>query len=170
MSDIDFSRIKIVIIKDSCDALAQEVMELEESELNEAAYDRLTWPMLFDHGLVMALRYDDETIGLAAFVRDWHEDDLAYLASFAIRGDFSKQGLGTFLLDEALKLLEYKSMTRVLLTVSPDNAGAISLYKKSGFIDDGFVKDKYGEGHDRLMFKYKSPESRVESGETHNDR
>lgn len=54
--------------------------------------------------------------------------------------EFRNHGIGSQLLGETLKLAQKKGLTRIELTVREKNVNAISLYKKFGFIEEGFHK------------------------------
>jgi ribosomal-protein-alanine N-acetyltransferase len=146
--------LEIISVKGSETPLAAELIRLEQDTLGAGAFDHLTWPVLLDLGFVCACIYEGELIALTAFVRDWHEFDRAYLATLAVKKEWQCQGVGMFLLEKTFGMLKNDGITEVQLTVDPGNKAACGLYKKFGFIEIGFQRDKYGPGHDRLVLQW----------------
>ena len=66
-----------------------------------------------------------------------------YLGSFTIKKDFQGKGFGKTIMEyiKAHALEQHK--IRIELTVDINNAGAIALYKKSGFDVEGLVRKSY---------------------------
>lgn len=63
--------------------------------------------------------------------------------------DFQGQGVGTKLMEAVLDLADnWYNIARVELTVYADNAAALHLYRKLGFVEEGFHRDyAFREGH-----------------------
>ena len=57
----------------------------------------------------------------------------AYLFAFRVHRDFQNQGLGTYLLEEVLRLLIEKGYREFTVGVEDDNARARYIYEKYGF-------------------------------------
>lgn len=55
--------------------------------------------------------------------------------------EFRNFGIGKNLLQQSLELVKAKGLTRIELTVRENNIPAISLYKKFGFVKEGFHKN-----------------------------
>ncbi|MGN6304909.1 MAG: GNAT family N-acetyltransferase [Mesorhizobium sp.] len=63
-------------------------------------------------------------------------------------------GLGRRLIDAALAQAREKGFVRIMLEVRADNARAISLYRRVGFVAEGVERDAFlvdGEYHDLIM-------------------
>jgi putative acetyltransferase len=66
-----------------------------------------------------------------------------HVATFgiAVRGAARGQGVGTALVDAAVKLCDsWTNITRIELQVYTDNAAAIALYRKFGFVIEGTAR------------------------------
>ena len=56
-----------------------------------------------------------------------------YLSNIAADPAFRGQGIGSYILENAIKLAEDAKCRRLILDVTMDNEGALRLYKRSGF-------------------------------------
>lgn len=65
----------------------------------------------------------------AGFILARNQITQTEILTFAVKPDFQKQGIGTFLLE---RLLE-QSFLPLFLEVAVDNQGAINLYRRQGF-------------------------------------
>ena len=69
--------------------------------------------------------------------------------------DYRRQGWGTKLVSEALKVAFEKDLERIELEVFASNAGAIKLYQNFGFCEEGCKRDARkldGQYDDIVMF------------------
>jgi len=66
-----------------------------------------------------------------------------YLGSFTIKKDQQGKGLGKKILENIKAYAAEQHKIRIELTVDINNAGAIALYKKSGFEVEGQVRKSY---------------------------
>jgi RimJ/RimL family protein N-acetyltransferase len=67
--------------------------------------------------------------------------------------DYRGRGIGTRLMDQALKKAFATGFVRVVLSVRADNTRAIRLYEKFGFVREGVLRDAVfvdGEFHDTM--------------------
>lgn len=78
-----------------------------------------------------------------------------WLLSLGVGPAHQGKRIGTALIDAVLKSLASAPVIR--LTVLPDNAHAIALYEKKGFVTEAYRKDYYGPGQDRLVMARKAP-------------
>ena len=60
-----------------------------------------------------------------------------------VAADQRRRGIGSALMDEALKWARSAGITKVELEVFPHNAPAISLYRKLGFEEEGRRRNRY---------------------------
>ncbi|RXS44389.1 N-acetyltransferase [Idiomarina sp. 29L] len=77
----------------------------------------------------------------------------ATLMSLLVGKSFQGQGLGRVLLEQAINAGQAEEWQELELSVSPDNAPAIKLYKRAGFQSVNTVKDYLGPGEDRLIMR-----------------
>lgn len=66
------------------------------------------------------------------FLSDLDKDDY-YFAIIAVDEDSRGQGVGSFIIEEGIKLARKKGCKRAVLDVDLENEGALRLYEKSGF-------------------------------------
>jgi RimJ/RimL family protein N-acetyltransferase len=122
------------------------------------------------------------------FRRSWHEDAAHLLAleddrvvgSISIRRDdhpvthhvatldmlvvstHRRRGVGSALLDEALRWARSHGVERIELSVYPNNDAAIALYRRFGFVQEGRLvrhsKKSYGYEDEILMALWLGPE------------
>lgn len=60
--------------------------------------------------------------------------EIAYISSIAVKKEFSKQHVGTTLLDEVKRHVKVKKCVGIQLEVYSENLIALKLYEKNGFI------------------------------------
>jgi len=139
-----------------------EVISLHE-ELFPVKYSRKFYDSLLDKnsaGMVTIIMQDlfSETIaGVCTFrIQSTPNSFLkareGYIATFGIKTDFRRQGLGRNLLEFAIKEMEkVEEIYRVCLHVKTDNDAAIALYKSLGFMIKSRLYNHYmidNEEHD----------------------
>lgn len=89
---------------------------------------------------VMAITDESQIIGVA-LVRDFTDEPLGYdLQQFIVDAQFQNKGYGT----EALKLIlaslqEEARFDRVEVCVNREDAQALHVYEKVGFVDSGYI-------------------------------
>lgn len=130
------------------------ILSIEQLRYGSDGYDvyfvRMI-PKLFSKTCLVAEKYSD---GLAGYALGSFEDEtptVAWILSVLAKTD--GEGIGTQLTQACVERLESLGAQTILLTVAPDNARAISIYRKLGFTDQGFIKDYYGKGADRHVMQ-----------------
>ncbi len=73
------------------------------------------------------------------------EENEALLADLVVSKELHHQGLGSLLLDHALKLVQEKNCRLIKLTVRECNTPARRLYEKKGFKTLEFLPNYYGD-------------------------
>ncbi len=106
-------------------------------------------------GAVYLARVDDEIVGSCQFLRMVDEPDFFYVVGFYIRPQWQGHGLGRAFLQEVAAAIQKLGAAGMILTVDPGNTAALGLYKSTGFEDQTFVRDFYGEGHDRYIMRWR---------------
>jgi ribosomal-protein-alanine N-acetyltransferase len=83
---------------------------------------------------------NNETLGYAVLMLAVDE---AELLDIATAKQHQRHGWGRKLLEEMMALARQHAMQRMVLEVRASNAAAISLYRKSGFVDIGLRRNYY---------------------------
>ena len=73
-------------------------------------------------------------IGLVAAYCNDEERRIAYITSVSVQNEWSGRGIAAQLMEHCIKYLKEVKFDRIELEVSRENARAISLYEKKGFI------------------------------------
>jgi ribosomal protein S18 acetylase RimI-like enzyme len=71
----------------------------------------------------------------------YRNSHIIYLGGVAVDPVSSKQGAGSRMMPEILERVKQMGFTRVELTVGTENAIAIKLYEKSGFLNEGCLRN-----------------------------
>ena len=82
-----------------------------------------------------------------------NNSNIAWILSLAVKPIYFSNGIGQFLMEEILKILENMDIETVLLSIEPNNKYALNLYLKLGFIKSDFIKDYFGKGESRIIMK-----------------
>lgn len=77
----------------------------------------------------------------------------SWILSLAVRPKYRGCGLGDRLMLHVLDTLKDLEVKEVLLTVAPENAAAVALYKKHGFVQGKLIHDFFGPGEHRVQMK-----------------
>ncbi len=129
-------------------------MDIEKQAFGEAGLDAWSLVPLVRHGKVLALKYGNEVIGGAQFMRDWSDPAKAYLVGIAVDSSFRGKGLGTRFLSACIELLKTEGIKCIELTVDPQNYGAVKVYEeKLSFRTVAQRKNEYGPKEDRLVME-----------------
>ena len=93
----------------------------------------------------------DELVG---YIAAWVLNGKARIDSMAVADQHRRCGIGSAMVDFALRHFREQGFKEVELEVRPANQNAIELYKKLGFIETG-IKPRYYEadGSDALLMK-----------------
>jgi [ribosomal protein S18]-alanine N-acetyltransferase len=136
------------------DTAALEELAARELEIHQdCGFRQWELPIFAEHGRNYVFEADGEFIGTAQVIRDWDNPSYVYLAGFGILEKWQGQGLGTKSLIEVVKLLKGEGVRGIQLTVRPDNAAALKIYRDAGFITVAEHRGKYGCGEDRLVLR-----------------
>lgn len=106
-------------------------------------------------GAVYVARLSDEIVGGCQLLRVLDEPEFFYVVGFYIRPGWRGRGLGRAFLLGVAREAERFGAAGLVLTVAPDNAAALALYRSAGFVDDRFVPDFYGRGEHRHILRWR---------------
>jgi len=85
------------------------------------------------------------------FVHAWYIASVAEIHFIATAPEFRQKGVASKLLHALFAHARSQGCNRVELEVEQRNPAAIALYKKKGFICDGYRKNYYGQGIAALL-------------------
>ncbi len=77
--------------------------------------------------------------------------DEAEILTIAVSPDHQRQGIGTKLLEGAIKHLTAQNITNLFLDVSSQNHPALALYDRFGFMECGNRPNYYKDGSDAIL-------------------
>jgi ribosomal protein S18 acetylase RimI-like enzyme len=86
-----------------------------------------------------------------------HSPKDGWILRLKVTPSHRRKGLGTDLVVTLVRALEEAGVTRVSLTVAPDNIPAAGLYRARGFKELGIVPDYFGSGEDRILMSLTLP-------------
>lgn len=87
--------------------------------------------------LVQARDDDGALAGLVAIYCNDHDTGIAYISNVCVAPAHTRRGIAGRLLDQALARARAAGMRGARLTVHANNAGALALYRKHGFMQQG---------------------------------
>ncbi|NYT14015.1 MAG: ribosomal protein S18-alanine N-acetyltransferase [Candidatus Methanofastidiosa archaeon] len=98
----------------------------------------------------LVVEKDGEVIGFVIGIVQKKE---GHILVIAIRDDFKRKGVGTFLMKKLIDIYKKKGITRLKLEVRASNIAAISMYKNLGFKITNRLKHYYENGEDGLLLR-----------------
>ena len=142
MSVQDLEEIKNILLSDFDDFWNYNVFKSE---------------LLNPNSKYIVAKKENEIVGFAGI---WIAIDIAHITNIVVKKDLRKQGIGTIILQELIKLCKELKMNEVTLEVNENNSKAINLYKKFGFEQVGLRK-KYYKNTDNAIIMTKTIKSDV---------
>jgi putative acetyltransferase len=112
--------------------------------LNVAPMDRRSFRPLFEElleeGTLHVCEVEGAVAGLYTLRRRVRRlSHVAHISSFALKGAYQGQGLGTRIMEEIIAELRAEGFRRLDMTVESDNLTAIHFYHKLGFKIEGLL-------------------------------
>lgn len=114
--------------------------------------------------LIVVALLEERLVGWASLKRGRHEflRHTGELGMGVVRG-YRGLGIGTALIDYALRWAARQGLEKVNLGVRASNVRARALYRKCGFVEEGCrvreIKDLYGNYHDSVEMAYFVPQA-----------
>jgi ribosomal protein S18 acetylase RimI-like enzyme len=115
-------------------------------------------------GAIFLARIEGEIVGSCQLLRMLDEPGFLYVVGFYIRPQWQGRGLGRAFLLAIAEQSRSLGAEGLSLTVAPDNAKAMNLYRSAGFVDEAFIPDFYGEEEDRHILRWRFPGTGLPGG------
>lgn len=93
---------------------------------------------------------DEDVIGFVIGIVQKKE---GHVLVIAIRDDYKKKGIGTFLMKKLIDVYKKKGITRLKLEVRASNVAALSMYRNLGFKITNRLKHYYENGEDGFLLR-----------------
>lgn len=87
----------------------------------------------FKNGKVFIIKKNNTITAFSAFYANDILTKIAYISFFAVKKEYSNQGVGTFMMNKVCELSKQYGMEKIKLEVHENNYIAINFYKKNGF-------------------------------------
>ena len=120
--------------------------------------------IMAEAGAVFVARVGEEIVGGCQVMRVLDEPGFCYVVGFYVRPAWQGAGFGRRLLDLLRRECESRGAEGMILTVAPDNAQALSLYRSAGFAEEARIARFYGEGEDRYVLRLRFAERGLSGG------
>ena len=90
----------------------------------------------------LAYEEHENIVGLVTIMRGkWRKKHVASLGSLAVAPKYQNKGIGSRMMSLLIDTLRTEGIRRLELIVESDNVGAIHLYKKLGFQQEGVLRE-----------------------------
>jgi ribosomal-protein-alanine N-acetyltransferase len=132
----------------------ESLIIVDNEAFKENMINIYTAKTFIQYGKVFGLFEGNRLFGFTIFMRSWSDPNLAYLKKMAIASNHRGKGYGKRLLSQSLQEIKNDHISRVVLTVNPNNPPALQLYQKIFHFKvlEKRIKE-YGEGQDRLFLE-----------------
>ena len=111
--------------------------------------------VMAEAGAVFAAYRDGSIVGGCQLMRELDEPGFLYVVGFYVRPEWQGKGIGRAFLLEIERWAHELQVEGLVLTVSPSNQRALSLYESAGFARERFIAGFYGEGEDRFILRWR---------------
>ena len=127
----------------------ESIMAVEKTGISHPWDKESIESVVSDDNKICIVAVDESLVGYiyASFVLDEAE-----IGNICIVPECRGQGVGRSLIDSMLSDLKSHGVCKVFLEVESDNASAIRLYERSGFVKYNQRRDYYGPGRDALLY------------------
>jgi ribosomal-protein-alanine N-acetyltransferase len=139
---IKIRKIEIVEIK--------EIFELDKKEFEPMNYPLFVLKQYYDLFSELFLVAENENKDILGYIIGGINTNEGWILSLATKREYQGQGIGTKLCKSLLNLI---NIDCILLTVHPDNLGAIHMYEKLGFKISERKENYYGDHSPRNIMK-----------------
>lgn len=135
-------------IVNGCLSDINDIAEIENNCFNSDKWDVNQWKSEFvNNAFAKVLLLKDNGI-IIGYIDFWIMFEQATIAKMCIQKDYRKKGLGSYLLKEALKVIDNEYCLSTTLEVRISNVDAIKLYESNLFKTILVKKGYYSDGED----------------------
>ena len=80
-------------------------------------------------------------------------EEATLIASLAVKPERKRSGIGSALLQDAVRISREARAKKIILQVAENNLAAKELYSKHGFVAAGKIPNYYGRGRDAIKME-----------------
>jgi len=147
--------LSVVRIRRADAALLTTLEEYDFEAFGETGLRKYDLAVMTEAGAVFLAYLQDEIVGGCQLLRVLDRPDFFYVVGFYVRPQWQQRHLGREFLLAVAEEARAMGAGGLVLTVAPENARAMSLYESVGFVDEAFIPDFYGDGHDRHILRWR---------------
>lgn len=106
---------------------------------------------------------DEENDDIKAFITVWRFDDFGYIEHFAVNPIYRNGGIGSMVLQEAVKMLGYPVCLEVELPEDEISKRRIGFYERNGFVlnDYPYIQPALAKGQNPIPLRVMTSGSKV---------
>ncbi|AUC20698.1 hypothetical protein BTO15_00580 [Polaribacter sejongensis] len=135
----------------------KEVLALEQLVFNAGSYPAFVIRQLFDitNNLFILAKENNKILGFAVGALNTNNQK-AWVLSLGVHPEARGKQIGKKLTNKLVNLLKDENCLEICLTVHPDNAAAINIYKELGFKGETIIEDYFLENEKRIIMTLKN--------------
>ena len=146
-------RLQLIRVRHPDNDLLQELALYEREAFGEVGLRTYDLAVFAQAGAVYVAYMGEQIVGGCQLMRLVDEPDFFYVVGFYVRSPWRGRGLGRAMLAALGREVKRLGGKGLVLTVAPDNAQALKLYRAAGFEEEAFVRHFYGQGEDRYVLR-----------------
>lgn len=100
---------------------------------------------------VLVARCDEKIAGFLVGAVSSDDPGTGWVLRVRVEEEMRRKGVATAMIDQVTGLMHALGLTRILLSCSPENQGALALYEKCGFLILHHEAGYFGPGEDRYI-------------------
>ena len=135
----------------------KEVLALEQLVFNAGSYPAFVIRQLFDisNSLFIVAKENNKILGFAVGALNTNNQK-AWVLSLGVHPGARGKQIGKKLMNKLVNLLKDENCLEICLTVHPDNAAAINIYKELEFKGETIIEDYFLENEKRIIMTLKN--------------
>ena len=135
----------------------KDVLALEQLVFNAGSYPAFVIRQLFDisNNLFIVAKENNKILGFAVGALNTNNKK-AWILSLGVHPEARAKQIGKKLTNKLVNLLKDENCLEICLTVHPDNAAAINIYKELEFKGETIIEDYFLENEKRIIMTLKN--------------